>query len=327
LKFRTELAISESDIKINYGDGIIFLGSCFADNIGSKLIQHKLKVLSNPYGTIYNPLILCKLLMHTIDNKTFSSEDLSYYNQLYFHLDLHHTFASEEEHIFLKKYVEAKENLLQFIKNGKILFLTLGTAIGHQLIETGEMVGNCHKMPASLFNKKNISTHEITSSLGKTIAALKKLNPNLEIILTVSPVRHIKDGIIQNSRSKSRLISSVEEIIATNDSIHYFPAYELIMDDLRDYRFYGEDLVHPNELAIKYVWDKFVSTHMSQESLVLLKQIEKINAATDHRAFNPNSEQHQKFLLKTIDQMDKVELNLKDKVFEKERAEILSLLK
>jgi len=302
----------------------LLLGSCFADNVGKKLIEYKFDALSNPYGTIYNPLILCKLLMHTIHNESLTAADLVHHNDLYFHLDLHHSFAAIDEHIFLKKYVQAKEKLLYFIKNGKFLILTLGTAIGYKLKETGNYVGNCHKMPAKHFVKTKITSVEITTALSETIEALKKLNPELQIILTVSPVRHIKDGIIENNRSKSRLISSIEQIVSQDDSIQYFPAYELLIDDLRDYRFYEADLVHPNQMAIDYIWDKFISEYATVFTQNQLKQIKKILSAINHKAFNPASSQHQNFLKQTLELIDELEASLKVKLFENEREEIAS---
>ena len=263
--------------------------------------------------------------MHTICHDTYTPEELTKDNDLYFHMDLHHSFAAESEHIFLKKYVSAKEKLADFLKNGKVLILTLGTAISYKHKSSDTIVGNCHKMPSQLFDKVDLKVKEIRETMLKTLEALKAYNPELKILFTVSPVRHFKDGLIANARSKARLIHTVDQLLTEDATLNYFPAYELLIDELRDYRFFKKDLVHPNQIAVEFIWEKFLEVHATQAVRLQVIKVQKILAAVHHRAFNPKSTQHQKFLKETLNKITEIESELGD-LFTKEKEQLKAMI-
>lgn len=288
--FKLDFNIPEAPFKITLQDSILLIGSCFSDEIGSLLEQNKFHCISNPYGTIYNPISIFKLLSDRADsNHTVENQGITY------HWDTHSTISGlskkETTELFVKKHTQARE----FLANSKWLIITLGTSIVYEL-EGGQIVGNCHKVPASNFTKRFLSKEEILSQYNVLHSHLKKVNSGLNVIFTISPVRHIKDGLIANNRSKAILVDAVHTIVDQYDGISYFPSYEILMDELRDYRFYSEDMIHPSKQAIKYVWDKFSKSYFDPKTLELLHDWNKLCTAITHKPFHPKSEQHQQFL-------------------------------
>lgn len=308
--FRTELPKQESLDKISYDSKILLMGSCFANEIGGLLEKYNFDALVNPLGTIYNPLILCKLLMHTIDNRKYTPSDLLNDNGVFFHNDIHSQFNSTSSEKFLKKISDTQEKLRFFIQNADFIFLTLGTSIGHLEIKSNQLVGNCHKRPSSEFKKHKIAISEITQALRQLQSSVININPKVKIIFTVSPVRHTKSGIEENSKSKARLISAIDELTLQENEFGYFPAYELMIDDLRDYRFYKADLIHPNDQAVEYIWNYFQEMYLSDSTKITKSKIHKILTALAHKPFNPGSEKHQNFVKQTKKQIVEIETKL-----------------
>ena len=304
MDFRLELDIKKSQSLISYKDKILLCGSCFTENIGQKLDYHKFKTLQNPNGILFNPISITKSVTSYIENKRYTEDELFYFNDIWQSWEHHSRFSSVDKEAALKMINDSQQAAHNFLRDADWIMLTLGSAFVYELTspqaplleESGAVVANCHKVPTDKFNKRLLSAEEVLSALDNLMHHLFLFNPNLKIIFTVSPVRHLRDGFVENNRSKATLIQSVHHLVEKFDKLFYFPAYELVIDDLRDYRFYAEDMVHPNYTATNYVWDKFVNVFMDDETIKLMEQVNEIQRAKNHKAFNPSSEQHKKFL-------------------------------
>lgn len=294
--FRTELILPPSEFKIKHNQLIVLLGSCFSQNIGDRLQKYKFKSISNPFGTIFHPVAISKLIDYICENRSVREDEMHLSQGIFVHPDFHSSLGNTNIQYAKDLINETVTSLHHQIQKCEYLFITLGTSIGYRLKTSGELVANCHKLHEDLFTKEVVPTQESLNYLSKSLATLSGINNTIKVIFTVSPVRHIKDGIIENARSKARLLNLVEQLLESNPNVSYFPAFEFMMDDLRDYRYYGADLIHPNEQAIDYIWGKFEEHYFDKETSVLNKKIEKINKAISHRPFNPESEEHQSFL-------------------------------
>ena len=294
MDFKLNFPIASFPQKVSYKDKIVLLGSCFAENIGECLVRNKFSAIQNPHGIIYNPLNSVSGIEEYISNKTYTEKDLFFANDRWNSFNHHSRFSDTDKEICLQRInssiVEAHEHL----KEAKWLMITFGSAFIYKNKEGG-IVANCHKLPQKEFSKELISTEEIVTSFNRTFTQLKTNNPQLNILFTVSPVRYIRDGIVENNLSKSILLQSVHELVKQHDNCFYFPAYEIVNDELRDYRFFKEDLVHPNEMAINYVWEKFTNALFDNTAKDLYQKIEEILIAKEHRPFNPESEVHKAF--------------------------------
>lgn len=293
--FKLEFNIPSSPPKINLKEGILLTGSCFSDEIGNLLKQNKCRVTSNPFGTIYNPHSIFSGLRN--DQK---ADNITESQGVFYHWDTHGKISGLTKEDAKTSFNLANDIAISAIENSKWLIITLGTAIVYKLESTGDIVANCHKIESSAFKKEFLTTDNIVSDFEKTYDHLKNVNPELNILLTVSPVRHIKDGLVDNSRSKSILLESVHRIISKNSDVNYFPSYEIMIDELRDYRFYKKDMIHPSQEAIEYVWERFCETYFDQETLDFLSEWSKIKSAIHHKPFQPQSPKHQQFLKDTL---------------------------
>ncbi len=297
MKFRTELNVGKSNFNIKHSDKILMLGSCFIENISDRLAWHKFNVSKNPFGIIYNPRSLADIIDRIIDIKKPQKEEFVERNDVWHHFDFH----SDMSDISLQKAIEnigiRIEQSHQYIKACDYLFLTFGTSIVHINNSTGRVVANNHKFPASQFVKTRLTQHQIVSLWQSTIERLYAINNNMKIIFTVSPVRHVKDGIVENQKSKATLILAIDELVDEKRTF-YFPSYELLQDDLRDYRFYAKDLVHPSDEAVDYIWEKFSDTYFEESTLHLNQQIDKINKSLSHRPLHLESKSYLQFRLK-----------------------------
>ncbi len=260
MEFVLPFHIAPSAFKISYADKIFFIGSCFSEEIGERFTYLKFNVLQNPNGILYDPLSISYALNSYIENKKFNDDDLFSNGDLWHSWHHHSVFSGMEKDVVLQKINQSQSAANSFLKNASCVIVTLGTAYNYQLKRNKESVSNCHKAPASLFKKNLMETAEIIACLSSTIKNLQAYNPDVTIIFTISPVRHVRDGVIENNRSKARLIDAVHSIKENNEHVLYFPAYELVIDVLRDYRFYKSDLVHANEAAVQYVFESFCNT-------------------------------------------------------------------
>ncbi|MBK8701299.1 MAG: GSCFA domain-containing protein [Saprospiraceae bacterium] len=285
MRFRTELMVNKSPWSIRHKDAVILLGSCFADNIGHRLSQHKFNSLANPLGTTFNPVSLAKLIRRICANGKVSPDELQQANGLYFHHDFHTTWNHPDGNTLIQNLNEALSMTKSHIEKSKAVFITLGTAWVYKLRETQQIVSNCHKRPQALFDKIILTPENIDENLHQLINGLRGLNPTVNIVFTLSPVRHLKDGMEANQRSKAVLLNGIYQAMTSSNNVSYFPAYEIVMDDLRDYRFYQGELIHLNDQAINYLWQKFASAYFTDEILKLNDWIESINAFLNHRPY------------------------------------------
>ena len=316
MQFRTTFQIPESKFKINHQQNILTIGSCFSDEMGNRLVDLKFKGLINPFGVIFNSYSIYKLILRSLNKIYFTIEDVHQNGEQFFCFDVHSSFNSLTKEIILNHLNETIDLVHNQLLSCDVLILTLGTSWVYQNKHTNQIVANCHKIAAKQFDKMLLSTEENFKSLDLITSELIKLRPQIKIITTVSPVRHIKDGMIENNVSKARLLDALYQLTNRYDEVDYFPSYELIMDDLRDYRFFKSDLIHPSEQAVEYIWEKFVESYFNQTTETINQKIKKIISALNHRPFNEDSLSHQKFLKKTYSLIEELEkghaLNFKE---------------
>jgi GSCFA family len=305
MDFHLEFSPKPFATTIKHLDHLFLAGSCFTENIGTKLKQHKFSVLENPNGILFNPISIAKSITSYLENKQYNEEDLFYQNETWNSWEHHSRFSHPDKKECLQMINTSQALAYDYLGSADWVLLTLGSAFVYER-ENREVVANCHKVPTDKFNKRLLSVEEVLSALDNVMHRLFIFNPNLKIIFTISPVRHLRDGFIENNRSKAVLIHAVHHMVNKFSKLFYFPAYELVIDDLRDYRFYAEDMVHPNYAATNYVWDKFVTTCIDEPSQKLMKEINEINAAKSHKAFNPLSTQHKKFLQTNLEKVQKL---------------------
>ncbi|MBX2842830.1 MAG: GSCFA domain-containing protein [Flammeovirgaceae bacterium] len=299
--FRTTIQQELIYPKINLHDSVLLLGSCFSENIGNKLIDHKFQTKSNPFGIIFNPVSIFNLLECALKAHNFEEEKLINTGEKWVHYDYHSSFNAQKKEVLIEHIKASLNQTNEFVRNTKYLILTFGTAYVYRLKLSKEIVANCHKMPSSLFEKELLSIDQITASF----KSIHKLLPkDIKIILTISPVRHIKDGFTNNFMSKSTLRMACHQIEAEFPNIHYFPSYEIMMDDLRDYRFYNSDMLHPSEVAVEYIWEKFSNAFFTDETKAFIHRWEKLIKALNHRPFQKESKEYQQFLRKTIAKLE-----------------------
>ncbi|HXL58251.1 MAG TPA: GSCFA domain-containing protein [Chitinophagaceae bacterium] len=290
---------------ITYKDNILLTGSCFTEHIGNYLMDVKFNVLQNPNGILFNPLSICSSLVSYIHNKQYSEDDLFFFNEAWHSWQHHSRFSNSDLNECLRIINESQNKAHEFLEKADWIIITLGSSFVYKLspeappsLKKGNNieVANCHKAPAQTFIKHLCTIEETVSALDGTIHQLFHFNPQLKIIFTISPVRHLRDGVVENNRSKARLIEAVHHLINKFDKLYYFPAYELVIDVLRDYRFYDIDLAHPNYAATQFVLEKFSEFCFDESTQELMKEIRKITIAKNHTPFNPHSQQHKKFL-------------------------------
>lgn len=298
MKFRTEINITKEENLIDYNSNIILFGSCFTENMESHFNYFKFNNTTNSHGIIFNPLAIERALSECADNKKYVQKDLYFYDNLWLSFNHHTKFSSENKKEILTKINNQiiKTNLA--LTKASHVLITLGTSWIYRFKESGELVANCHKIPQKQFQKELLNINQVIQSLENSITKIKSANPNTIIIFTVSPVRHLRDGFVENNLSKAHLISAIHHVI-NNKQVFYFPSYEIMMDDLRDYRFYKGDMLHPNEIAMEYIWEKFKNSWIDINTFPLMHEIENIQKSLQHKPFNISSKKHQDFLKKT----------------------------
>lgn len=304
--FRTIVSVPESPVKINYDSKILFMGSCFTENIGVKLADACFNVLINPFGILYNPMSIKLALELLLKGRLFTEQDLVFDNGCWHSFRHHGRFSSENKEECLRMINEELGAASEFIKSADYLILTLGTAWVYELKESRQVVSNCHKFPAKTFNRYRLEPEGIVHIYKDLFGELKVHNPKLKIILTISPVRHWKDGAHGNQVSKAVLLLAVNNLVKLFENVAYYPAYELILDDLRDYRFFDEDMLHPGKKAIDYVWDLFCNAWFSNDAITFLREMNKLVKAKKHRPFNPQSKTYEVFLIQNIKKIHKI---------------------
>lgn len=316
IKFRTEVEIPNAEKKIQISDAIFSIGSCFATEISQKLAEGQLQTLNNPFGTLFNPWAVKNGIQQIHQNKTYTKEDLVPYQDKYLSLHHHSSFDSENPQQTLEKINKSIEQASLFLRQSQWVIITYGTTYVYEFLPQNILVANCHKIPQKFFNKRFLTHEELTSSIKKTITALSDIcKDDVQILFTLSPVRHSKDGFIENNLSKAKLLAAIHDTIVKFNHCHYLPIYEIIMDDLRDYRFYKEDLIHPNAQAIQYIWEKFGKAYFSEETQSFVQENLKIKQALEHCPRNENDTKYQEFLIQTREKITQQQTKVKHKIF------------
>lgn len=303
MKLTTQIPIKkQSDNLINYHSKIVLFGSCFAEHIAGKFKYFKFQGTSNPFGILYHPIAIENLIVSALKQRHYDESDVFFHNERWHSFDAHSVLSSSSKEELLKNLNFAVQSTYQGIKESTHIIMTLGTAWSYKFLETGSVVANCHKVPQNQFKKELQSVQSITYSLKRVADMIQSVNPNATIIFTVSPVRHIKDGFVENTRSKAHLITAIHSLLdeksESDNFLNYFPSFEIMMDELRDYRFYSEDMLHPNQTAVNYIWNRFKAIWISESSQETMLEVDSIQKGVNHKPFNPKSEQHQAFLSK-----------------------------
>ncbi len=304
MKLQTTLNIP-SDFQLDYSSKIISLGSCFSENIGGLLAYHKFDVLVNPFGILFHSNAIKTVIERVVQQKYYTEKDTICHNNRWVSLEVHSSLGEHSQEMFLETINNTIKESYIALKNATHLFITLGTAWVYTHKETDKIVANCHKIPQKNFEKRLLSVEEITQDISQMITMLKSINPNIIPIFSVSPVRHLKDGFVENQRSKAHLLTAIHKSLEMNAG-HYIPAYEIVMDELRDYRFYAEDMLHPNQIAIQYIWEKFIHTYMNEKTQQLLNKVSAVQKALEHRPLFPNTVQYQEFKEATAQKIEEL---------------------
>ncbi|MGQ7946640.1 GSCFA domain-containing protein [Flavobacterium sp. WC2509] len=306
MNFTTKIDIPQNPSSIDYNSKIVSLGSCFAENMGDKFQYFKFQSATNPFGIIFNPVSIERIINRVINDVLFTEDDIFFHNERWHcfevHSDLSHLNA-EELLVNLNQILRKAKKQLEEATH---IIITYGTSWVYRKIE---IVANCHKVPQKQFTKELLTVATIQESIENTIRLIQSINPNCSFIFTVSPVRHIKDGFVENQWSKANLITAIQTKLRTDHlklTTDYFPSYEIMMDELRDYRFYAEDMLHPSQVAIDYIWQRFKETTISEVAYVTMDEVGSIQKGLSHRSFNPNSESHKKFESKLKEKMTKL---------------------
>ncbi|MDR3285993.1 MAG: GSCFA domain-containing protein [Prevotellaceae bacterium] len=296
MNLQTEIDIKPFAQKLSHHNKILMLGSCFSNNIGERLLAAKFDICINPFGVIYNPASIANSVKLLIENTKIGEDNLLLHNGLYYNFAYHTSFSDIEKQNALSRMNAALQQGSYYIKNAETIIITFGTADAYKHKKRDEIVANCHKIPACEFEKITLTIDEIIEFTNETIKNIKAINGDANFIFTVSPIRHLSNGAHENQLSKARLLLAVDEICKAHDFCRYFPAYEIMTDELRDYRFYAYDLLHPSTLAIDCIWQKFNYAAISNESQKIIDEIKKISVAKAHKTFNPHTDEHRNFL-------------------------------
>lgn len=296
MKLSLDLHIPLLPRPIGYKDGLLLSGSCFTEHMSDQLGRHKFRVCSNPHGILFNPLSVADSLLGYLEERQYGAEALFYLNELWNSWDHHTRFSHPDRDAALAGINASQAMASRSIREAGWIIITLGSAFQYYLKESGEPVANNHRGPSQWFEKRLLDIDVITEALGRMLERLAEVNPGARVLFTVSPVRHIRDGVVDNNRSKARLLEAVHSLCERYSQAHYFPAYELVIDILRDYRYYDIDFVHPNYLATQYVWEQFMNSCIDPEALPVMEQVRSLTTARNHRPRFPGTEAHRQFL-------------------------------
>ena len=304
--FRTSFHSKPSSIRMSLSDRILTIGSCFSDAIGSQLVGNKINCSANPFGVIYNPASIHKAVQYSILNKPVPEDTFLQRDDVFLNYDFHSEFASMNLSHLQDQLKAIISDTHSFLQSAHWLIITYGTAWVYERNETNAIVANCHKMPQSMFTKSLMAPEKVVDLFGSMYRELKSINADINILLTVSPVRHIKDTLELNSVSKSVLRVACHTLTKEFRDVYYFPAYEIMMDDLRDYRFYKADMIHPTQVAEQYIWQKFAEQYFDDELQAFLSKWNEIQLALAHKPFHPASLAHQHFVKEMLKKLDEL---------------------
>lgn len=312
MNFTTQIPILKTNSPIDYNSKIISLGSCFAENMDEKFNYFKFQITTNPFGIIFNPVSIEKLISRIVNQELFTEKDIFFHNERWHCYEVHSDLSHNNKEYFLENLNAILKSTNNHITKATHIIITYGTSWVYRLRQAQSdkqgIVANCHKIPQNQFDKELLSIETIQKSIKNTIDLIQKINPNCHFIFTISPVRHIKDGYIENNVSKAHIISALHPTVNHKlSTVNYFPSYEILLDELRDYRFYADDMLHPSQMAIDYIWIKFFENYISESEFSTMNQVCDIQKALHHKPFNPNSQSYQQFLSKLQDKMKAVQ--------------------
>ena len=296
MKFQTQIFLEKKTPTIDYNSKVFLLGSCFAENIADKFTYYKFQSKVNPLGVMFHPLAILDLLKRAQNRTDFTEKDIFFSNGYWQSYSAHSRLNNQSKKDIISDLNYAVLSTKTQLMAASHVVLTFGSAWVYTFIKSQTIVANCHKQPQKEFKKSLLSIDQLNESLESIISILKSFNPKMTIIFTISPVRHLKDGFVENNHSKSQLISALHPIVSSSENTHYFPSFELVMDELRDYRFYKDDMMHPNQLAIDYIWERFQSSWIESDVKLTMNEVSRLQKGLDHKPFNPSSKAHIAFL-------------------------------
>ncbi|MGB2684815.1 MAG: GSCFA domain-containing protein [Olleya sp.] len=300
MNLQTKIPLKKQEYNlIDYNSKVFLLGSCFAENIGEKFEYFKFPHYVNPFGILFHPIAIHNLVSNALHGKKYTEDDVFINNEQFHSFDAHSKLSQHTKSLLLHQLNAASQKTSHYLKQSTHVVITLGTAWVYRYLKTNKIVANCHKIPQQQFQKQILSVDAIVAALQSIIQQVKKVNPRVNFIFTVSPVRHIKDGFIENTQSKSHLLAALHKVL--DDQSHYFPSYEIMMDELRDYRFYNQDVLHPSPLAVDYIWDRFKTVWMADSAIAIMSEVDTIQKGLQHKPFNPNSTAHLKFVQQLVE--------------------------
>lgn len=297
MNFTTKIPIEKYTYPLDYNSKVMLLGSCFAENMGEKFEYFKFQNIVNPFGIIFNSFSIEKLINRVVNKIEFTQKDVFFHNELWHCFEVHSELSNPNKEDLLATLNSLIYSINEQLNSSTHIIITLGTSWVYKHIGSNEIVANCHKVPQKEFQKVLLTAGQNEKSIQNIISSIQTINPDSKFIFTVSPVRHIKDGFFENNVSKAHLLAAVFNTVNRQlTTSNYFPSYEIMMDELRDYRFYAEDLIHPSQTAIDYIWIKFFENYVNEDEFGTMNQVCEIQRALKHRPFNPNSESHKRFL-------------------------------
>jgi len=296
VKLQTQLPLEIQSPLIDYSSKLVLLGSCFAENIAEKFSYYKFQNEVNPLGVLFHPIAILDLLTRAHENNPYSEKDIFFSNGCWQSFQSHSRLNSISQIEILDHLNKALKSTQDQLKNASHVILTFGTAWVYEHIQSKTIVANCHKQPQKEFEKSILSIDQLQDTFNSIISILKSFNPKVTVVFSISPVRHLKDGFVENNLSKAHLITALHSVINTTENTHYFPSYEFLMDELRDYRFYKQDMVHPNQIAIDYVWEKFQPIWIDADVNPIMQEVNQLQKGFAHKPFNPLAEEHAIFL-------------------------------
>ncbi|PWD99212.1 GSCFA domain-containing protein [Marinilabilia rubra] len=324
-EFRTVVDPGIFEDRIDVGSPVFLIGSCFADNVGEKLLESRLHSLTNPFGVLYNPVSIAKSIERIINRNFCEKEELVFHNNLWHHFDFHGRFNNADQDLVCDAINEEIERAHAFLGRSEFLIITFGSSFVYERNDTSEIVANCHKFPNNFFDRYKLEPDEIVSLYKDLIISLRIFNPNLKVIFTVSPVRHWKDGAHGNQLSKATLLLAIDKLCNLFEKIWYFPAYEIMMDDLRDYRFYEPGMLNPSGQAVDYIWSRFTEVLFSEKAQKFISRIRKIHLARQHRFLNAPDERYFNFIRKNLQLIEDIQRQFMEANLEDDRNYFSSL--
>lgn len=315
----TTVEIPRFDPKIRYRDPVAMFGSCFAEHISQKLYRYKYNVLTNPFGILYNPVSIARSIERIVHQQYYQADELVLQDNLYHSMDHHGLYSGTNSEVVVSKINASMKHAYEHLSNCAFVFISPGTSKVYTYKPSGAIVGNCHKIPQASFTYTQLTTKECEEAFEKIHSFIKKISPTARIIWTVSPVRHLRDGLIESQRSKSALIVALDQFLKHHPTSGYFPAYEIMMDQLRDYRYYARDMIHPSDIAVDIIWDLFSETYMDTHERAYHPAIEKIKKAMEHRLLHDHRENIKTFASGQLKNIDNLATLLPDLNWQQER--------